>query len=73
MLWGVQGDDQDADLRPLAFDPLKHAILCEELKHLYTAITRAKNNVIIFDSNSKKRAPFFKYLKTLRLARAIKR
>ena len=69
----VQAENQDADLRPLTFDPLRHSILCEELKHLYTAITRAKNNVIIFDSNSKKRAPFFQYLKTLKLARVIKR
>ena len=32
-------------LRPLAFDAAKHTALCEELKHLYTAITRAKCNV----------------------------
>ncbi|KAK9827525.1 hypothetical protein WJX74_008224 [Apatococcus lobatus] len=60
------------DLRPLRFDPVRHVILCEELKHLYTAITRAKNNVIIFDSNAKKRAPFFQYLKALGLARVVK-
>jgi hypothetical protein len=32
-------------LRPLKFDPAEHVVLAEELKHLYTAITRAKNNV----------------------------
>lgn len=33
-------------VRPLAFDPDGgHVLLAEELKHLYTAITRAKNNV----------------------------
>lgn len=31
-------------LRALPFDESQHALLCEELKHLYTAITRAKNN-----------------------------
>lgn len=65
----AEGDD----LRPLRFDPVRHVILCEELKHLYTAITRAKNNVIIFDSNAKKRAPFFQYLKALKLARVVNR
>jgi hypothetical protein len=32
-------------LRPAKFDEKAHSILSEELKHLYTAITRAKNNV----------------------------
>ncbi len=65
--------EAEADLRPLRFDPLRHGMLCEELKHLYTAITRAKNNVIIFDSNPKKRAPFFQYLQRLNLARVVRR
>ena len=43
-------------------------LLCEELKHLYTALTRAKNNVIMFDSNIAKRAPFFNYLRRLGMA-----
>ncbi|KAK9842411.1 hypothetical protein WJX84_005751 [Apatococcus fuscideae] len=64
--------EAEADLRPLRFDPLRHGMLCEELKHLYTAITRAKNNVIIFDSNPKKRAPFFQYLQRLNLARVVR-
>ncbi len=37
------------DLRPLEFNAAGHVLLAEELKHLYTAITRAKNNVVIFD------------------------
>lgn len=32
-----------------------------ELKQLYTAITRARVNLWIFDENSDKRAPAFKY------------
>ncbi len=31
-------------LRPLPFDAARHVLLSEELKHLYTACTRAKNN-----------------------------
>jgi hypothetical protein len=31
-------------LRALPFDESQHALLSEELKHLYTAVTRAKNN-----------------------------
>ena len=33
------------------FEDAKHRVLCEELKHLYTAITRAKKNLFIFDSS----------------------
>ncbi len=47
-------------------------MLSEELKHLYTAITRAKNAVVIFDSNPQKRAPFFHYLRSLKLASVVK-
>ena len=35
---------EEGALRPLPFDERQHVVLCEELKHLYTAITRAKNN-----------------------------
>lgn len=48
-------------------------LLCEELKHLYTALTRAKNNVVIFDSNTAKRAPFFNYLRRLGMAQYVSR
>lgn len=48
-------------------------LLCEELKHLYTAITRAKNNVVIFDQDERKRAPFYHYLHRCGLARVVKK
>lgn len=35
---------EEGALRMLPFDERQHVLLCEELKHLYTAITRAKNN-----------------------------
>eukprot|EP00887_Chlorella_sp_A99_P006107 scaffold22.g6107.t1 len=60
-------------LRPLPFDPAAHKLLCEELKHLYTAITRAKNSVIIFDANEAARAPFYYFIRRLGLGRMVTR
>jgi len=45
------------------FDENKHKILNSELKHLYTAVTRARANVYIFDEDEEKRAPMFCYFK----------
>lgn len=58
-------------LRPLAFDGQAHVMLSEELKHLYTALTRAKNNIVIFDRSPAKRAPFYHYLRRLGMARVV--
>ena len=46
-------------LRTLEFDEQAHQILCSELKHLYTAITRARVRVIIYDEDAACRAPLF--------------
>ncbi|XP_077125441.1 TPR and ankyrin repeat-containing protein 1 [Ranitomeya variabilis] len=46
--------------RPLD-DPQMHKMLNGELKQLYTAITRARVNLWIFDENHEKRAPAFDY------------
>ncbi|XP_035671428.1 TPR and ankyrin repeat-containing protein 1-like [Branchiostoma floridae] len=57
-------DDQSsavAQARPLEFNPEKHKVLNSELKNLYTAITRARVNVWIFDEDTAKHAPMFKY------------
>lgn len=43
--------------------------LCEELKLLYVALTRARNRVIIFDSSPDKRIPLFELLEKRNLAR----
>ena len=51
----------------------RHAAAPQELKHLYTAITRAKNNIIIFDRSPEKRAPFFQYLRRRGLARVVRK
>jgi ATP-dependent exoDNAse (exonuclease V) beta subunit len=43
-------------------------LLCEELKHLYVAITRAKNNLVIFDRDPERRAALYYFLRRLGLA-----
>ena len=57
--------------RPLAFDPDQHKILNSELKQLYTAITRARVNVWIFDEEPQSRAPMFEYFKARRLVQCM--
>uniref|UniRef100_A0A0L8HRK2 UvrD-like helicase ATP-binding domain-containing protein n=2 Tax=Octopus bimaculoides TaxID=37653 RepID=A0A0L8HRK2_OCTBM len=52
---------------PLTFDPNKHKVLNSELKYLYTALTRAKHNIWIFDTSNEKRTPVFEYFQVLRL------
>eukprot|EP00731_Ephydatia_muelleri_P011967 Em0006g861a len=47
--------------RSLQFDELQHKSLNSELKYLYTAITRAKCNLWIYDCNEHKRLPLFDY------------
>ncbi|KAH9510302.1 hypothetical protein Btru_042714, partial [Bulinus truncatus] len=53
--------------RALKFDSRQHKLLDTELKLLYTAVTRARVNVWIFDEDSVKRAPMFEYFKALKL------
>ena len=47
--------------RSCIFDPKVHKSLNAELKYLYTAITRAKCNLWIYDSDRKNRLPMFDY------------
>ncbi|XP_004857941.1 TPR and ankyrin repeat-containing protein 1 isoform X1 [Heterocephalus glaber] len=47
--------------RSLTVNPEMYKLLNGELKQLYTAITRARVNLWIFDENLEKRAPAFKY------------
>ncbi|KAG1683154.1 TPR and ankyrin repeat-containing protein 1 [Nymphon striatum] len=46
---------------PLKFDPNENRILVPELKLLYTALTRAKVNIWIFDEDEVKRKPMYNY------------
>ena len=57
--------------RPLEFDPNLHKVLNSELKHLYTALTRARVNVWIFDEDIDKRAPMFEYFKARKLVKHL--
>ncbi|KAM9187432.1 TPR and ankyrin repeat-containing protein 1 [Dugong dugon] len=47
--------------RSLTLNPEMYKLLNGELKQLYTAITRARVNLWIFDENQEKRAPAFEY------------
>ena len=58
-------------LRPLAFSDRDHQILCEELKTLYTAVTRARVRVVFYDSDERKRAPMFHVLRSSGLVDSI--
>ena len=57
--------------RPLEFDSNLHKVLNSELKHLYTALTRARVNVWIFDEDIDKRAPMFEYFKARKLVKHL--
>lgn len=57
--------------RALSFDEKKHKVLNSELKHLYTAVTRARVNVWIFDEDMTNRAPMFEYFKARKLVKVI--
>ncbi|WAR27590.1 TRNK1-like protein, partial [Mya arenaria] len=46
-------------------------VLNSELKRLYTALTRARVNVWIFDEDDVKRAPMFEYFKARKLVTAL--
>ncbi|XP_069776422.1 TPR and ankyrin repeat-containing protein 1-like [Narcine bancroftii] len=54
-------DDIVPQSRPLEFSSEQHKLLNCELKQLYTAFTRARVNLWIFDENKGKRAPAFEY------------
>ncbi|ORY39423.1 P-loop containing nucleoside triphosphate hydrolase protein [Rhizoclosmatium globosum] len=53
------------------FNPEKHNLLAVELKILYTAITRARKRLWIFDSNEEARGPIFSLWKSLDLVTTI--
>ena len=65
-------NDLSFESRPLEFDYNKHKILNSELKQLYTALTRARVNVWIYDEDRESRAPMFSYFDTLSLVEILK-
>ncbi|XP_043544767.1 TPR and ankyrin repeat-containing protein 1-like [Chiloscyllium plagiosum] len=65
-------DDIAAQSRPLEFNMELHKLLNCELKQLYTAFTRARVNLWIFDENKGKRDPAFKYFINRDFVRVVK-
>ena len=61
------GHRSDRVLQKPSTEQAELMALCEELKHLYVAITRARRRVIIFDSDDK-RIPLFEMLGRRKLA-----
>lgn len=55
-------------LTAVDFDAQVHLVLCEELKMLYVALTRARKRAFLFDSSLERRAPLFDYLAALGVA-----
>lgn len=62
----------DCEPHPLSFDEQQHKSLVAELKQLYTAITRAKSNLWIYDSDETKRLPMFDYWNKRGLVKVVK-
>ena len=62
----------EARPRPLEFDEQAHKSLNSELKYLYTAITRAKCNLWIYDSSETRRLPMFDYWVRRGLVRVVR-
>ena len=51
-----------ADRGAAPFDPVRDNILCEELKMLYVAMTRARKRCFVYDSSTERRKPLFDLL-----------
>nr|XP_025740428.1 TPR and ankyrin repeat-containing protein 1 isoform X3 [Callorhinus ursinus] len=58
--------------RSLTVNPEMYKLLNGELKQLYTAITRARVNLWIFDETPEKRAPAFRYFMRRRFVQVVK-
>lgn len=56
-----QVDVLESQPRPLEFEERAHKSLNSELKYLYTAITRTKCNLWVYDASETKRLPMFDY------------
>ena len=58
-------------IHPLKFDENQDKSLLSELKHLYTAITRAKCNLWVYDTDESKRLPIFDYWNRRKLVEIV--
>eukprot|EP00741_Cyanophora_paradoxa_P017382 tig00020964_g16791.t1 len=64
-------DDKGKAKAKSSFDPHKHRLVAPELKQLYTAITRAKNAVWIYDEDSALRRPIFELLSNVGVVQSL--
>ena len=58
-------------VRNFAENRSTYTCICEELKQLYTAFTRARVSLFIYDENTRKRGPLYNALKTLGLVKVL--
>jgi ATP-dependent exoDNAse (exonuclease V) beta subunit len=63
--------DPDTKKRLIEFDAGQHKLLLEELRHLYTAITRARVRVWVYDEDKENRQPMWWLLNERKLAKMI--
>ena len=63
--------DSQSMKRRIEFDAGQHKLLLEELRHLYTAITRARVRVWIYDEDVENRQPMWWLLNERHLAKLI--
>jgi hypothetical protein len=63
--------DKPFNGRRANFNAEKHGVICEELKMFYTALTRARVNVVVHDESAAKRGPMFEVLTLLGLVRVF--
>ncbi|CAE7306796.1 TRANK1, partial [Symbiodinium sp. CCMP2592] len=62
-----QSKDAAAHRKRPQFENFRHALLCSELKHLYTAVTRTKHVLLFFEEDSAKASHVFKMWEDLGL------
>lgn len=72
MLYSLLPDDHAVPsehmTRAVPFDLHQHLLLCDELKRLYVALTRARKRCFLFDSSIERRQPAFDYFSAMGVA-----
>lgn len=73
VLGAVRGGEEAGaiagDEPPPKFEEVKHNILSSELKHLYTAVTRVRKTLVIFDASEKNRYGLKRFWESRQLIR----
>eukprot|EP01105_Mastigella_eilhardi_P017388 TRINITY_DN399_c0_g3_i1.p1 TRINITY_DN399_c0_g3~~TRINITY_DN399_c0_g3_i1.p1 ORF type:complete len:1268 (+),score=390.50 TRINITY_DN399_c0_g3_i1:4126-7929(+) len=61
VIYQYMQDNGLAGVPPASSFSEKHLILCMELKHLYTAVTRARNTLVMMDDSAEDHQPMLDY------------